>query len=235
MKITVLTLFPQLLEPFLKTSILGRAIKEKKITVYPVDLRAFAEDKHQTVDDTPYGGGPGMVLKVDVIDRAIDQVKRSNRGEQITTILLEASGHTFTQGRAEHLSHHQHLLLISGHYEGVDERVRKLVDEVLSIGDYVLTGGELPALVVIDAVTRLLPGVLGNEASRLEESFTFRDPSTKGRLLEYPTYTKPEHFKNMSVPKILLQGDHQAIKAWRLEHARKRTKQYRRKRPLKEL
>lgn len=235
MNVTVLTLFPEVFGPFLKSSILGRAIKDKKITVHPTNLRAFAEDKHKTVDDPPYGGGPGMVLRVDVIDRAIDYVKRTNRGEEITTILLEAAGHTFSQGRAEHLSHHEHLLLISGHYEGVDERVRKLVDEVLSIGDYVLSGGELPALVVIDAVARLLPGVLGNEASRLEESFAFRDPSTKGRLLEYPTYTKPEQYQGMSVPKILLSGDHHAIKAWRLEHARKRTKQYRKKRPLQEL
>ena len=184
------------------------------------DLREWAEDERGTVDDKPYGGGPGMILRVDIVERAITNIKLliSNKNQKV--ILLTPQGHKFNQGKARELAKLDHLILIAGHYEGFDERVRSLVDEEISIGDYVLTGGELPAMVVVDTVVRLIPGVLGKEESLAEESFT-------SGWLEYPQYTRPEEFKGMKVPEVLLSGNHAQIAEWRQEQAIKRTRERR--------
>ncbi|MBI4022743.1 tRNA (guanosine(37)-N1)-methyltransferase TrmD [Candidatus Berkelbacteria bacterium] len=226
MKFAILTLFPEMLEPFLHGSILGRAIEQGVIEIELCNLRDWATDKHKSVDDTPYGGGPGMVLRVDVIDRALAELKSKVKGQRSKVILLTPQGQQFTQATAEQLvTDDRDLILIAGHYEGFDERVRSIVDRELSIGDYVLTGGELPAAVVVDAVARLLPGVLNPESLK-DESFSTKSSIT----LEYPHYTRPDSYTPISqqlgeltVPDILKSGDHQKIAAWRLNEARKRT------------
>ena len=182
-----------------------------EITIH--NLRQWAGDDRRTVDDKPYGGGPGMVLMVEPIARAIESL-RSTTQEKI--ILLTPQGKKFDQHQARELATLDHLILITGHYEGFDERIRQLADAQISIGDYVLTGGELPAMVIVDAVVRLIPGVLGKEESLAEESFT-------SGLLEYPQYTRPEEFKGMEVPGVLLSGHHAAITKWRQEQAKRRT------------
>lgn len=236
-----------MIECFLKESILHRARQAGKIEISILNLRDWATDRHRTVDDKPYGGGPGMLIKVDVVDRAIASLKssiktpsrRQSRGflsdgelnsvrrhQKSRIILLTPRGRRFNQAYAEELLNFDHIILIAGHYEGFDERVRALVDEELSLGDFVLTGGELPAVAVVDAVARLVPGVLGDEASPKEESFTLK--SKKGqRLLEYPQYTRPETYKPISkklgelkVPEILKSGDHKKIQKWRMHKAR---------------
>jgi len=261
MNIDILTLFPKMFDGFLTESLIKRAIKNKIISINFWDLRKFATDKHQTVDDRPYGGGPGMVLRVDVIDKALLKVKRQKakgkrkkKKEKRKIILLTPQGKVFNQKMAEKLSKFDHLILVCGHYEGFDERIRKLVDMEISIGDYVLTGGEIPAQVIIDSAVRLIPGVIGKKESLKQESFgnwelsrffpkNFskgnRDSDIKsrkiGNLLEYPQYTKPEIYtpqsiqgkKEMRVPKILLSGNHQKINQWRYEQALKRTKKRR--------
>jgi len=211
MKIDIITLFPKLFESVFSESLIARAQKQKiaEITIY--NLRDWSTDKHKTVDDKPFGGGPGMVLKVDVLDRMIESLPAGYK------ILLTPQGKTFNQPLAQKLSQQKHLVLICGHYEGYDERIRALVDEEISIGDYVLTGGEIPAMVIIDTVVRLLPGVVGKEASLKEESFN-------SSLLEYPQYTRPEKYKGKPVPPILLSGNHAAIKKWREEQSKARTK-----------
>ncbi|RTZ93212.1 MAG: tRNA (guanosine(37)-N1)-methyltransferase TrmD [Deltaproteobacteria bacterium] len=214
MFIDVLTIFPDMVELVTGWSILKRAIERELLTVRAIDIRDFATDKHRTTDDTPYGGGPGMVMKPEPVVRAIDYAKKERSGR---VILLSPQGERFTQAKALSLSEEDHLILVCGRYEGIDERIRAFVDEEISIGDYILTGGELPAFVVIDAVARLLPGVLGNEASTEEESFA-RD------LLEYPQYTRPPVFRNLPVPEILLSGHHEKIRQWRLEMAIQRTR-----------
>ena len=213
MNITILTLFSDAFSGFFGSSIMARAIKNGLVTVTAVNIRDFANDKHATVDDKPYGGGVGMVLKVDVVKRALDELKTS----QSKVILLTPQGTTFTQKEAMNLSEEENIILICGHYEGFDERIRDFVHQELSIGDYILTGGEIPAAVVIDAVVRLLPGVLGKDRSSEDESFSTG-------LLEYPQYTKPVEFEGKLVPKILLSGDHAKISAWRQEQALSRTK-----------
>ncbi len=226
MRFTILTLFPGMVEPFVQQSILGRAVADGTIAITVRNLRDWTTDTHKTVDDSPYGGGAGMVLKVDVVDRALAEL----RTPDARVILLTPQGSRFDQAHAERLTASgQHLILIAGHYEGFDERIRGLVDEQLSIGDVVLTGGELPAAMITDAVARLLPGVLGDDASSHEESFSLTD-DTGRRLLEYPHYTRPERYAPVSrdlgelaVPEILLSGNHAAIAAWRQQQAKERT------------
>lgn len=215
MKFDILTLFPNMLNSPLRESILGRAIEKGLIEIRTINIRDFALDKHQVVDDTPYGGGQGMVMKVEPIARAIEWAKSQNPSAR--TIYLTPQGKRFNQDMALALSSQSHLILLCGRYEGVDERVRELfVDEEISIGDYVLTGGELAAMVLIDAVSRLLPGVLGSERSAEEDSFFHS-------LLEYPQYTRPFTFRGSEVPRVLLSGNHSAISLWRKKETLKRT------------
>lgn len=220
MKIDILTLFPKMFEGFLNESLISRAQKKNILKIKVWDLRKFATDKHRTVDDSPYGGGPGMVMKVDVIDRALEKIKSKNLKAKPYTLLLTPQGKKFDQKMALSLSQYSNLILICGHYEGYDERIRQLVDLEISIGDYILTGGEIPAMAVIDAITRLIPGVVGKMQSLKEESFS------QG-LLEYPQYTRPEEYKGIKVPKVLLSGNHKKIAQWRKTQALKKTKKQR--------
>ncbi len=214
MRFDILTIFPRMFDSYLGESILKRAQSTGHITVLARDIRDFAADKHRKTDDTPYGGGAGMVMKVEPIWKAVQSVKAESSGELVRTILFSAKGKPFQQADARRLSTYDRLILICGRYEGVDERVSQYVaDEELSIGDFVLTGGELPALVVLDAVSRLLPGVLGNETSAETESH--REPG----YLEHPQYTKPENFNGWEVPEVLLSGNHADIERWRREHS----------------
>lgn len=217
MKIDVLTLFPGMFVGPLDESIIKRARESGVLELQIHNLRDYTHDRHRTVDDKPFGGGPGMLLKPEPIFEAVEGLA----GERTRVILMSPSGRTFTQRVAMELSAVSHLLLISGSYEGIDERVRQhLVDDEISIGDYVLTNGALPAMVVIDAVTRLLPGVLGDDLSSVDESFSHG-------LLEYPQYTRPAEFRGLKVPEILLSGHHAEIAKWRLEQARLRTQERR--------
>lgn len=210
MKIQILTIFPEMVAPYLNGSILGRA-QRAGVAMEAVQLRTFAEGKHAQVDDTPYGGGAGMVMKVEPIYYALKKLKPFWKRKKTRIILTAASGKRFTQEDARRLAaEYDHLIFVCGRYEGVDQRVEdELVDETFSIGDYVLTGGELPALVMTDAVVRNIPGVLGNEETLQDESHDI-----PGQL-EYPQYTKPETFKDWQVPPVLLSGNHAEIESWR--------------------
>ena len=211
MKFDVLTLFPEMFEP-LKQSIIKRASEKKLIDINLVNIRDFSEDKHNKVDDTPYGGGAGMLMKPDVVDRAYNSVKSENA----KVIYLTPQGKMLNQKIVKDLSKQEHLILLCGHYEGIDQRVLdKIVDEEISIGDYVLTGGELPAMVLIDSVSRYVEGVLSNESTE-EESFS-------NGLLEYPQYTRPEVFGNVKVPDVLISGHHENIRKWRKYQSLKKT------------
>lgn len=228
MKFTILTLFPEVYAPIFKASIIGRALRRKKIKIDLINLRDFAADKHRTVDDKPFGGGVGMILRIAPIFAALQKAKKGTKKRRI--ILLTPQGKVFNQKTAQRLTRFAHLILICGHYEGVDARVGKLADEEISIGDYILTGGEIPAMVLIDTVTRLLPGVLSKKEATKNESFqSFQlPPSTiHHQLLEYPQYTRPADFRGRKVPPVLLSGNHQKIKEWRLKEALKRTRQQR--------
>jgi len=206
MKIDILTLFPKMFEGPFNESIIKRAQDKSLIEIMIHDLRKWGLDDRRTVDDRPYGGGPGMIMRVDVVDSALKELKTKNS----KVILLDATGEKFTQQKTVELSKLEHLILIAGHYEGVDHRVHEhLVDEVISIGDYVLTGGEIPAMVIIDSIVRLIPGVVGKEASIVEESHS------QPGYLEYPQYTRPEKYKKWNVPEVLLSGNHKKIKNWR--------------------
>ena len=217
MKIDVVTLFPAMFAGPLDESIIKRAREARRLDLAIHNLRDYAHDRHKTVDDRPFGGGPGMLLKPEPIFEAVEGLTP----EGTRVILLSPTGRPFNQAIARELAGREHLLLVSGHYEGFDERVREqLADDELSIGDYVLTNGALPVMVVIDAVTRLLPGVLGDEDSAREDSFS------QG-LLEYPQYTRPAQFRGMKVPEVLLSGNHAEIARWRAEQARLRTKERR--------
>lgn len=217
MKIDVLTLFPAMFVGPLDESIIKRARDTGLLDLKIHNLRDYAHDRHRTVDDRPFGGGPGMLLKPEPIFEAVEALARKHT----RVILLSPSGRTFSQAIAGELAQSDDLLLISGHYEGFDERVRdRLADDELSIGDYVLTNGALPVMVVIDAVVRLLPGVLGDDESAHEESFSHG-------LLEYPQYTRPAEFRGMKVPDVLLSGNHAEIARWRGEQARLRTRERR--------
>lgn len=207
MRFDILTLFPNICEVPLRQSICGRARERGLVDIVVTDVRDFTRDRHRTADDKPYGGGAGMVLKPEPLLAAVDSVKRDDSH----VVLLSPQGHRFQQRDAERLaSTHDHLILLCGHYEGVDERVRQtVVDEEISIGDYILTNGTLAALVVVDAVVRLVPGVLGSAASVKNESFGAEE------LLEYPHYTRPPELGGLRVPQTLLSGDHQRIELWR--------------------
>jgi len=213
MKIDVLTLFPAMFAGPLDESIIKRARADGLLDLAIHSLRDYTHDRHRTVDDKPFGGGPGMLLKPEPIFEAVEQIAR----DHTRVLLLTPAGRPFSQAVARELARQPHLLLICGSYEGFDERVREaLADDELSIGDYVLTNGALPAMVVIDAVTRLLPGVLGDDESSHDESFSHG-------LLEYPQYTRPADFRGMKVPEVRLSGNHAEIEKWRLEQAKKRT------------
>lgn len=217
MKIDVLTLFPAMFAGPLDESIIMRARRAGLLDLNIHNLRDYAHDRHRTVDDRPFGGGPGMLLKPEPIFEALEKLAGANTH----TILLSPSGRVFDQAIARDLAQRKHLLLVSGHYEGFDERIREqLADDEISIGDFVLTSGALPAMVIIDAVTRLLPGALGDEQSAQEESFT------QG-LLEYPQYTRPAEYRSLKVPEVLLSGNHAEIARWRAEQSRLRTQQRR--------
>lgn len=206
MKIDIITLFPGMFEGVFGASIIKRAKSKSLIEVKVHDLRNWGDTKRRNVDDRPYSGGPGMILRVDVIDNAINALK----AEFTRVILLDAAGERFTQQKAVKFSTEKHLILIAGHYEGVDHRVHEhLVDDVISIGDYVLTGGEIPSMVLVDSVIRLLPGVLGKDESSMDESH--KEPG----YLEYPQYTRPDIYKDWQVPDILKSGDHKKIAEWR--------------------
>lgn len=220
MRIDIITLFPEFFDGLKEHSIVGRAIGNGKIELHTHNLREWAVDSYGTVDDHPYGGGPGMVLKVDVMHAAIKGVKEKIKDFDGKVILLTPQGEVYKQAKALELSKIDNLILICGHYEGFDERIREYVDLEMSIGDYVLTGGEIPAMILVDSVSRLLPGVLGDDASSHDESHS------EG-LLEYPQYTRPAKYDNKSVPEILLSGDHPKIEAWRKEQAIVRTKERR--------
>ena len=217
MKIDVLTLFPGMFAGPLDESIIQRARKAGILDLRVINLRDFTHDRHKTVDDRPFGGGPGMVLKPEPIFEAVEALA----GEQTRFILLTPAGRVFNQTIARELAREAHLILLCGSYEGVDERVRAaLVDDELSLGDFVLTNGALPAMVMVDAVTRLLPGVLGDDESSQDESFS------RG-MLEYPHYTRPAEFRGAKVPEVLLSGNHADIALWRREQARLRTRERR--------
>ncbi len=221
MRIDIITIFPKMFGPVLNDSILKRAQEKKKLKVYVHDLRDYTLDKHRKVDDRPFGGGSGMVMSPEPIFRAVEAIKEIPACRNSRVILLSAQGQRFDQKRALRLSKYKSIILICGHYEGIDERVaERLADEEISIGDYVLTGGECAAMVVVDAVVRLIPGVLGDKNSLNFESF-------EGNLLEYPHYTRPADFRGMKVPQLLLTGDHKKIEAWRKEQAHSRTRKRR--------
>lgn len=221
-KFDILTLFPDFFYSPLKASLLGKAISKSLLEVELHDIRDAAADPHHSVDDTPYGGGEGMVMRVDVLAKALGKVRR----EDSYVILLDPAGTTFTQKKVAEIANKENIILVCGRYEGVDQRFKDLfVDEEISIGDYVLNGGEAASLVVLEAVSRLIPGVIGKEASHEKESFSeFEIEGEKQMLLEYPQYTKPAEFQGLKVPEILLSGDHKKIESWRLEEAKKKTK-----------
>ncbi len=215
MRIDILTLFPSMFEGFLTESIIKRAIEKEKVVINIINFRDYSLDSHHKVDDTPYGGGSGMVLAPQPIMDAVDDLKT----EDTKVILLTPDGKTYTQEMAYSLSDCKHLIIICGHYEGFDERIRSIVDLEISIGDYVLTGGELPSMVITDSIVRLLDGVIEKE-SHLNDSFN-------NNLLDYPTYTKPRVYRGMEVPSVLLNGNHKEIEEYRKKEALKRTKERR--------
>lgn len=218
MRIDVLTLFPEMFEGVFSSSLIGKARERGIVTLATVNFRDFSQNRHKTVDDAPYGGGGGMLLKPEPLFAAVEHIMaHAEAGVRPRVILTTPQGETFTQRKARELAGESHLIFICGHYEGVDERVREhLATDELSIGDYVLTGGELPAMVMIDAIVRLLPGVLGNEASAANDSFS-------DGLLEYPQYTRPAEFRGWKVPDVLLSGNHAEIAKWRRQQSLLRT------------
>ncbi len=221
MRIDIITLFPRMFEGVLGESILKIAREKGCIDIRLHDLREYTLDKHRKVDDRPYGGGPGMVITAEPVYRAVAAV-RGTGAEKSRLVLLDPQGRRFEQATARELAGGPDLILLCGHYEGFDERIRLGLEPLeISIGDYVLTGGELPAMVVLDAVVRLLPGVVGDPASVEEESFS-------GGLLEYPHYTRPREFRGMAVPEVLLNGNHAEIREWRRKEAERRTRERRR-------
>lgn len=212
MRFDLLTIFPHSLDSYFQESILKRAQAKKLITIKTHDIRQAAIDKHHKVDDTPYGGGAGMVMKVDVVHKALQKIYRT-KNKSTHVILLAPKGSFFNQNQAKRLAKYKRLIFISGHYEAIDARIEKYVDEIISIGPYVLTGGELPAAVIIDSVARMIPGVVGKEASVADESYDSIQHNQTA--IEYPHYTRPEVYKGKRVPDVLLSGDHQKIATWR--------------------
>lgn len=218
MKIDILSLFPEMFTGPFDASIIKRAIEKSLLEIKITNIRDFATDKHRIVDDYPFGGGAGMVIKPEPVYAAVESLQVQPNRSQI--ILMSPQGRVLSQSLAQEMARQEHLVLICGHYEGIDERIRPLIDMELSIGDYILTGGELAAMVVVDTIARLIPGVLGAEESIEEESFNTN-------LLEYPHYTRPREFRGMKVPDILLSGNHEKIKEWRLQQSLIRTLQKR--------
>ncbi len=220
LRIDILTLFVDFFEPFLSTSIVGRAIKSGAVEIVLTDIRDFASNAYGSVDDKPYGGGPGMVLQCGPVYAAIEHVRKQNEPEG-EVVMLSPQGQPLTQKLIDQFSRLERMILLAGHYEGFDERIRTgIVDREVSIGDFVLSGGEIPAMAVTDAVVRLLPGALGTDESTREESY-------RGGLLEYPQYTRPREFRDMVVPDVLLNGNHAEIEQWRSEQAELRTRERR--------
>jgi len=219
LRIDILTLFPEMFSGFVSESMIRIAREKGLLEIHLTNIRDYAEGRHKKVDDTPFGGGPGMVMMVPPVARCLAAVREMDR-RRGAVILLTPQGRPFGQQTSRRLAQRERLILLCGHYEGVDERIRTLVDEEISVGDYVLTGGELPAMVVTDAVSRLLPGVLGDEQSPHDESFS------EG-LLEYPQYTRPREYQGMAVPEVLLSGNHAEIERWRRERSLMRTRQRR--------
>ena len=231
MHISILTLFPEMFVGPLDHSIIKRAKEKGLVNIECVNIRDFALDAHKSVDDRPYGGGTGMLLRVDVVDKALQYVKNKLplHTELTKSILLDPHGTTYTQRKANELSIIDHLILLCGHYEGVDERIRTLVDEQISVGDYVLSGGEIPAMTVIDSVVRLIPGTLRRTNATSQETFSLLVNKNKrtSRLLEYPQYTHPLIYNNLKVPDVLCSGNHKDIEQWKKSQALKQTKRLR--------
>lgn len=220
MKISIITLFPEVFEPILNASILKRAQKKGLVEFELINLRDFGEGRHQVVDGRPYGGGAGMVLKADILTKALKSITQKNKSAS-HVILTSAAGQPYKQNKAQKLSKLNHIIVVCGHYEGMDQRfIDKYADEEISIGDYVLTGGEIPAMVIVDSVTRLIPGVLEKPEATIDESFS-------ENLLEYPHYTRPDEFEGEKVPEVLLSGNHGEIAKWRLEKSQEKTKKLR--------
>jgi len=227
LKISILTLFPEMFQGPFDFSIVKKAREKKLVEINIINIRDFGIGKHKIVDDTPYGGGIGMVMRADVLKKAIENTKYKiqNTKYREAVVLLSAGGTKYTQPKAIEFSKLDHLILVCGHYEGVDERITKYVDEEISLGECVYTGGEIPAMLMTDSITRLIPGVLKPGATD-NESFSLLN--AQGEIcLEYPHYTKPPVFENASVPEVLLSGDHKKIQTWRMEEARKKTKKFR--------
>ena len=221
MKIEILTLFPGMFKGAFDESMIKIACKKGLADIKVHDLRKWTHDRHKTADDKPFGGGPGMVMKIEPVDEALSEIKdKAGAASRLKVILLTPQGRVFDQGMAKELARYEHVVLVCGHYEGFDERIRALADMEVSIGDYVLTCGEIPAMVLCDAMVRLQPGVLGDEGSLISESFN------EG-LLEYPQYTRPAEYKGMKVPEVLLSGDHKRIEKWRRDKSLVRTKERR--------
>lgn len=221
MHFDILTTVPGMIEPVVSESIIGRAMAKGLVQIEAVDLRDYAHDRHHTTDDAPYGGGPGMVIKCEPVFEAVEDMLAKSSGPKPRVLMMTPQGRRFDQAMAEELAREHHIILLCGRYEGFDERIREhLVDDEVSIGDFVITGGELAAMVITDAVCRLLPGVLGDDQSSHAESFSTG-------LLEYPQYTRPAEFRNWKVPEILLSGNHAQIEQWRREMSLVRTAQRR--------
>lgn len=215
MKISIITLFPKMISSFFEESIIKKAIEKKLVEIELINLRDFAIDDYGTVDDRPYGGGAGMILRIEPIYKALEKIKK----KKSKIILTTPKGNQFTQEKAVQYAKLNHLIIICGHYEGVDERVSNFIDEEVSIGDFVLTGGEMPAAMITDSVLRLIPGVLKKQEAVTEETFNIKGK----KLLEYPQYTRPKEFKGLKVPKVLMKGNHKKIEKWRLKQAEKIT------------
>ncbi|PIP62527.1 tRNA (guanosine(37)-N1)-methyltransferase TrmD [Candidatus Roizmanbacteria bacterium CG22_combo_CG10-13_8_21_14_all_35_9] len=229
MKISIITLFPKMIKGFFEESIIKRAVEKKLVEIEIVNLRDFAIDDYGTVDDRPYGGGTGMILRIEPIYKAIEKVKSQKSKVKISSknlkvVITSPKGKTFNQKKAVEYSKLDHLIIIAGHYEDVDARVLDFVDEEVSMGDFIMTGGEITAVAIVDSLVRLIPGVLKKDEAVRQESFNINNK----KLLEYPQYTRPESFKGLKVPKVLMSGDHKKIEDWRLKKALEET---RKKRP----
>jgi tRNA (guanine37-N1)-methyltransferase len=231
-KFDILTIFPNILDSYFDSSILKRARDKKLIEVRTHDIREAATDKRKTVDDTPYGGGPGMVIKIEPVYKTLKKIYRpkgdrplggkATRDKKTRVILLTPRGNTLDQNKVKQLAKYDRLILIAGHYEAIDARIDKFIDEKISLGNFVLTGGELAAACVVDSVSRLVKGVVGKEESVADESFSFYDKQSKQFNIEFPQYTRPDKFMNLAVPKILLSGNHKLIKEWRQKQSKVR-------------
>ncbi|OGE38217.1 tRNA (guanosine(37)-N1)-methyltransferase TrmD [Candidatus Daviesbacteria bacterium RIFCSPHIGHO2_12_FULL_37_11] len=222
MRISIITLFPEVFNPILNASILKRAQAKGKVSFELINLREFGEGRHKVVDDKPYGGGAGMILKPDILSKALKSITHARKGTPfVRVVLTSASGKPYNQEIAQNFSKINHLIIVCGHYEGIDQRfIDKYIDEEISIGDYVLTGGEIPAMVIVDSITRLIPGVLEKPEAIINESFT-------ENLLEGPQYTRPEDFDSQKVPEVLLSGNHAEIEKWRKQKSLEKTRKVR--------